>query len=145
MLLSWLRVLVYDWVTLLQLALKPPLLPIFAYLPALPSISQYLHEDLHQFFFHDTSLWLLSFAPLSFLPSRDSLISSLSLSICFLLLQSFIYSASCTFSSQPDLLLTDSVWFYNPPTRKKTRLFIPPSSATNSAPLFVSALSFVQR
>lgn len=52
--------------------------------------------------------------------SPDALILSLSLSTCFLLLQSFIYSASRAFSSQPGLLLTDSVWFYNAHARKSS-------------------------
>lgn len=67
-------------------------------------------------------LWCLiacyDFTFLSFSP-HDSLILSLSLSICFLLLQSFIYSASRAFAPQPGPLLTDSVWFYNAHARKK--------------------------
>lgn len=95
-------------------------------------------------------LWCLiacyDFTFLSFSP-HDSLILSLSLSICFLLLQSFIYSASRAFAPQPGPLLTDSVWFYNAHARKKAPLFSLPTIATNSDRvfLFVSELWCAQR
>lgn len=120
----WLRVLVYDWVTLLRLWSSPSL-SIFSYAPALPFIYPstspiWLYCLLFAWSSCGVSLPLIilssSFSSIPWLPHFVSL--SLSLPICFLLLQSFIYSASRTFSPQPGLLLTDSVWFCNAHARK---------------------------
>lgn len=102
--LSWLRVLVYDWVTLLCLWSFLSLY-IFSYLPALLSLHLYL--SLYSIYMNSPS----SFPPL------------LTPSFC----RSRCLSASCYCNhlfTQPVahflLLLTDSVWFYNAHARKSS-------------------------
>lgn len=92
--LSWLRVLVYDWVTLLYCLWSFLSRSIFhqfrlisLYLYGLASVIQCLFQF----------CLIVTISPFLFSPSPDSFILSHSPSIFFLLLQSFIYSVSARF------------------------------------------------
>lgn len=106
MLLSWLRVLVYDWVTLLCLW---SFFLLYIYLSA-PSIWFY-----HLFvFFHSVSCCLLLFLPIftsAPIPTPFSCCSPRLPASCYC---NHLFSQPVAhFLIQPDVLLTDSVWFCN--------------------------------